>query len=197
MATKKIHAPILSLWLTEDKMVRSELIRSIRRGDLFIYPTDTIYGIGCNALKKKSVEAIKKLKKRDAKKPVSVIAPSKAWIRTHFRVSFPAYLKKIPGPFTLLLPKKKKGFLQAVSANENVGVRIPEHVFTALVQEANVPFVTTSVNLSGDPPIRNVDEIPPSFHQGVHWIIDDGPLNGKPSTLIDLSGKKPLVIKRK
>lgn len=179
--------------LPEDK---KKLIQEIREGKLFIYPTDTIYGIGCNALNTASVKKIRTLKKRDGKKSLSVIAPSKKWIREHFHVSPISYLKKIPGPYTLLLPKKHKGFLKNISLNDLVGVRIPKHAFTTLVQEAGIPFVTTSVNVSGQPHAKKIAEVPAPMRRGVHRIVDVGPLTGKPSTLIDLSNEKPVVMRR-
>lgn len=187
---KKIHLTDLG---PEEK---KKLIQEIKDGKLFIYPTDTIYGIGCNALNAASVKKIRQLKKRDGKKSLSVIAPSKKWIREHFRIAPLHYLKKIPGPYTLLLPKKKKGFLKNASSNDLVGIRIPKHAFTKLVQEAGIPFVTTSVNVSGQPHAKKITDVPSSILRNVNRIVDVGPLTGKPSTLIDLSNKKPVLIRR-
>lgn len=188
------HLPFRAL---EDPLVRAEVLRAIRRGDIFIYPTDTIYGIGCNALKTNAVKKIRALKKRDAGKPFSIIAPTKAWIRAHVRVRHAKFLAKLPGPYTLLLEKKNPLFLRQVSARPALGVRIPAHAFSALVKEADVPFVTTSVNLSGQPSIRCVEDAPPSIAKHVHWILDAGELNNPPSTIYDLTGKKPVKIARK
>ena len=74
-------------------MNETEIIDFIRKGKIFIYPTDTIYGLGCDALNEKSVEKIKEIKKRDKDKPLSVIAPSKKWIfdkKYFFRLLGPA-----------------------------------------------------------------------------------------------------------
>ena len=89
----------------------------IKQGKLFIYPTDTIYGIGCDATNKTAVAKIKKLKARDKDKPLSIIAPSKAWIKEKCIVDTDLD-KYLPGPYTLLLEKKDKNFLSHVSNND-------------------------------------------------------------------------------
>ncbi|MBD3252976.1 threonylcarbamoyl-AMP synthase [Candidatus Pacearchaeota archaeon] len=158
------------------------LIEKIRQGKIFIYPTDTIYGIGCNALNKKSIEKIKVIKKRE-NKPLSVIAPSIEWIKKNLIIDID--LKKyLPGPYTLLLKKKDRDFLKHVSDNELLGVRIPDCDFTELIQKSEVPFITTSVNLSGEPPVKKISEIPLEIKNKIDVIVDVGPLTGKPSTLV-------------
>lgn len=174
---------------------RDEMIQSMREGKIFIYPTDTIYGIGCDARNPAAVKTIKRLKKRDARKPVSIIAPSKGWIRTHLRVRHASFLSKLPGPYTLVWEKKTKNFLSDVSGNSTLGVRMPNHPFLSLVRAARIPFVTTSVNLSGDPPVRSVKEIPPSFARRVAYALDAGRLGGRPSSLYDLTGRSPIRLR--
>jgi len=173
----------------------ADIVKRIKRGDIFIYPTDTIYGIGCNALLPESVMKIRDIKKR-TDKPFSIIAPSKEWIAKNFKVS-KAYLDKLPGPFTYILKPKKKGlFGKEVSKFDTVGVRIPDHKFSKFVARAKVPFITTSVNLSGEEPAVDLDRIAHSILEQVDFIIDDGVLDNKASTVLDLTGDFPKIIRR-
>ena len=92
--------------------------------------------------------------------------------------------KYLPGPYTLILKKKDKNFLSHVSQSETLGVRIPDNDFSKVVEKAGVPFITTSVNLSGEPFAKNINEIKKEILDRVDHIIDVGELNGNPSTLI-------------
>jgi len=161
-----------------------QLITKIKQGKLFIYPTDTIYGLGCNALNKKAVEKIRKIKQRD-NKPLSVIVPSFEWINKNLVVDKNIDLKKyLPGPYTIILKKKNPNFLSWVSDTDSLGIRIPDNDFTKIIQKSNLPFITTSVNLSGQPFLTNLKDLNPEIKKQVDEIINIGILNGKPSTLI-------------
>ena len=163
-------------------------VEEILDGKIFIYPTDTIYGIGCNALDKKSVKKIREIKKRDKNKPLSVIAPSLEWIREHCVVD--VNLKKyLPGPYTLILKKKDPNFLNYVSKTDSLGIRIPDSEFSKSVKKAKIPFITTSVNLSGEPFTVRIKDVPEEIKSRVDVVIDKGELNGKPSKLI-IGGKE-------
>jgi L-threonylcarbamoyladenylate synthase len=172
-------------------MEEKNIISEILAGKIFIYPTDTVYGIGCNALNKESTEKIKDIKRRDAK-PFSVIAPSFKWIADNLivDVDLSSYL---PGPYTIILKKKNKNFLNYVSNSETLGVRIPKKDFTAIIHKSKVPFITTSVNFSGDKPANKISDIPKEILDKVDIVIEAGELSGKPSTLI-VDGR---VIERK
>lgn len=160
----------------------------IKQGKIFIYPTDTIYGLGCDATNEQAVEKIKQIKERDRDKPLSVIAPSLEWIEKNCIID--ADLDKyLPGPYTVILKKKEKNFLNHVSSTDSIGIRIPNCDFTKQIQKAEVPFITTSVNLSGQAFAKNVGEIPEEIKNKVDVVVDTGELNGKPSTLI-LNGKE-------
>ncbi|MFH1977997.1 MAG: L-threonylcarbamoyladenylate synthase [Candidatus Aenigmatarchaeota archaeon] len=167
-----------------------KIIEHVKDGSVFVYPTDTIYGIGCNALEPESVERIRKIKK--SKKPFSVIAPSKTWIKENLEMRQMEYLEKLPGPYTLVL-KKKQNFLNHVSDNNNLGVRIPEHPFTSIIQKAGVPFVTTSVNVTGKSPITSVDGVPKEILNKIDFLVDSGVLDNKPSTIIDLTSEPRII----
>ena len=201
-----------------------DLKSEILAGKVFIYPTDTIYGIGCNALDVEAVGRIKDIKGRDKDKPMSVIAPSIDWIKENCVVpgldiienrdsvqdninspphpklveqnhskaldSVTSYLKKyLPGPYTLILKKKNSDFLKHVASGDSLGVRIPDCDFTVKVQEVGVPFITTSVNLSGEKPASCVKEISAEILNKVDFAFGYGELSGKASTLV-VEGKE-------
>jgi len=120
----------------------------IEAGKIFIYPTDTIYGIGCNALNEEAVNKIREIKNRDKEKPLSIIAPSIEWISENFIITLAEISKYLPGPYTLLLKKKDPNFMNYISNNDRIGIRVPDSKFTEKIQESGFPFVTTSVNIS-------------------------------------------------
>lgn len=173
-------------------MNQQELKKAILAGKIFIYPTDTIYGIGCNAMNKKAVEKIREIKKRD-NKPFSVIAPSIKWIEDNLIVDVD--LKKyLPGAYTIILKKKNPDFLSHVSQTETLGIRIPKSEFCDIIRKTGIPFITTSVNFSGEKPANKISEIPEEIINKVDFVIQaEENLFGKPSTLI-IDGK---IIKRR
>ncbi len=169
-------------------MNQNKIRKAIREGKIFIYPTDTVYGLGCNALDKEAVEKIKEIKGRDKDKPLSVIAPSKNWIKENLIVDLDLD-KYLPGPYTLILKKKDDEFLNHISKNEKLGVRIPDSEFCRKIQKVGKPFITTSVNQSGERPASKIEKISDSIKNKVDCIVDEGKLNGNPSTLI-INGKE-------
>jgi tRNA threonylcarbamoyl adenosine modification protein (Sua5/YciO/YrdC/YwlC family) len=171
-----------------DLMVnRSKIVAEIKQGAVFIYPTDTIYGVGCDATNDVSVRKIRALKGRDAK-PFSVIAPSIDWIHDNCELSdkAKAWLVKLPGPYTLILNLKNSG---AVCAQTNmgmktIGVRIPNHWIASLISDVGKPVITTSVNLAGSPPAGTREQLEKFV---VDFIIYEGDRQGRPSTVVDLT----------
>lgn len=170
-------------------------IESIK-SKILIYPTDTVYGIGCNAENIVLVERLYAIKGRDEKKPFSVIAPGKNWILDNCVVSKETIDKYLPGKYTLILKKKDKKFLEIISRGATLGVRIPANRFSRLVEQAKVPFVTTSANPSGARPPKSLAEMHGEIKDAADIVIDSGILPGIPSTLVDCTGKKEIIIER-
>ena len=169
--------------------MNSHLEKAIKNGRIFIYPTDTVYGIGCDATNHASVRRLRRLKK--SRKPFSVIV-SKEWIRKNcVLASHEKYLKLLPGPYTLILRlKNKKAVAEETNlSSDTIGVRIPKHPFTAQILKSRKPFITTSVNETGEKFITSIEEIPERFKKAA-LVIDVGTLKGKPSTIYDLTGKR-------
>lgn len=165
-------------------------IDAIRRGAVFIHPTDTIYGIGCNALNSSSVRKIRKLKSR-ATNPFSVIAPSLDWVYENCVVTREAeeWLSKLPGPYTLIL-KLKNASCVAREVNPGfmtLGIRIPSHWIRKIVAEAVIPVVTTSVNKANEDYMTSLEDLEPSIKSGVDFALYEGKKEGKPSKIIDLT----------
>lgn len=162
---------------------------------VILYPTDTLYGIGGNALKKNVVERIRKVKRREGKKPLSTAVGSLSMLLHFFEVSDEqmGYLTRyLPGPYTFLLkPKKPMPVSEGL-----VGVRVPEHIFTTrLIREVGFPIVSTSANMSGEPPPTRVEEIKKEILEKVDLVIDAGPTKYKEgSTVVDLLNKK--IVRR-
>lgn len=177
------------------KSAGKDLIEKMQEGAVFIYPTDTIYGIGCNACNKGAVARVREIKQR-AEKPFSVIAPSKQWIFDNCVVSEKAinWIDKLPGPYTLILRTRNSAVADNVNSGlETLGVRIPEHWFTEAVKMANVPFVTTSVNAAGHDYMTSLEDIDPEIKSKVDYIFYDGKKEGKPSKIVDLTANEKVI----
>jgi tRNA threonylcarbamoyl adenosine modification protein (Sua5/YciO/YrdC/YwlC family) len=174
------------------------LLRELKRS-VFIYPTDTIYGIGCNALDEPLVRRIRELKRR-YDLPFSIIAPSKEWIRQHCVIDARGeeWLKRLPGPYTLILRLKDGNPLSdAVNMGlGTVGVRIPDHWFSLVVAELGFPVVTTSANLAGEDYMRSLDDLNPIIKKNVEHIFYEGELTGRPSTIVRLDKAEMEVRER-
>lgn len=182
----------------KDKELRKWIIHSIRNGSIIIYPTDTIYGIGCDVSNTKAVKEIRKAKKRDI--PFSIIVPSISWIDKHLIIpsGSKALIKKsLPGAFTFILKIKNKKALpeMAISSSNTVGVRIPDNYFSKVMRKEKILLVTTSVNIHGKEPVREIKNVPKSITKIVDIAIDAGSLKNPPSSVIDLTSKKPNVIR--
>ncbi|MBI2112098.1 threonylcarbamoyl-AMP synthase [Candidatus Woesearchaeota archaeon] len=174
---------------TEVFMRKNEIVAKIKEGAIFVYPTDTIYGIGCNALLEKSVSRIREIKER-ATNPFSVWAPTIKWIKDICSEPHCKELaSKLPGPYTFIIRLKKKGVV-AKSVNlgsETLGVRYPNHWFGKIIEEANVPIVTTSVNKAGNPFMTDLKNMDKDVEQNVDFIIFEGEKEARPSKIINLA----------
>ena len=173
------------------KTILKELPKSI-----FIYPTDTIYGLGCNALDEKLVAKIRRLKRTDH--PFPIIVPNKEWIYENCVVTAEAeeWIRKLPGPYTLLLKLKNK---KAVAPNVHnydmkgdvvVGVRMPNSWFLVASYTLKLPIVTTSANIAGSDFMTSLEDLDTSIRNAVDYVFYEGIKHGSPSTMVHLEGEK-------
>ncbi|MBU1135640.1 MAG: threonylcarbamoyl-AMP synthase [Nanoarchaeota archaeon] len=183
----------LEITLEVAMTAKKEILEKMKNGDVFIHPTDTVYGIGCDATNPSSVQRIKDIKK--SRHPLSVIAPSMQWIRKNLIVNHDEFLNKFPGPYTLIMKKNDPEAMPWISKNDKIGVRMPDHLITDLIKEFGKPFITTSLNISGKPVIKNLKDLTKNMVDCVDVIINAGILKGRPSTVYDLSGPKIVKIR--
>ena len=165
------------------------MIDSMIKGAVFIHPTDTIYGIGCNAELSNAVRKVRQLKARSSN-PFSVIAPSLEWINKNCVVTKEAeeWLEKLPGPYTLILKLKNNCVAKEVNPSLNtLGIRIPNHWIRNLVSEAEIPVVTTSVNRANEDYMTSLEDLDPAIKGGIDFVLYEGKKESKPSKIIDLT----------
>lgn len=180
-------------------MNKEKYIDLILDGKIFIYPTDTIYGMGSIATNNESILKIRKAKDR-MKTPFSIIAPSKKWIYNNCEINEldEKWISKLPGPYTLIFKLKKKNNL-AESVNptaDTIGVRMPNNWFLPIVREIGKPLITTSANVHNEDCMTSLEDLSPRIKKAVDFLIYEGKIIGKPSTIVDLTGDKEKIINR-
>lgn len=177
-----------------------ETSQMVKKGGLVIFPTDTVYGLGCDPF---NVEAVKRIfaVKGERKKPLPVLASdidSVIKIVHLHENAFKVAMKFWPGPLTLILSKKSTLPDVVTCKLDTVGVRIPQlDIAIQLIRLSGGLLVGTSANKTGEKPARNVSEITEKLGKEVDIILDGGPtLFGKPSTIVDLTVKKPKILRK-
>lgn len=175
------------------------LIDKMLKGAVFIHPTDTIYGLGCDATNSEAVSKLREIKSRFTR-PFSIIAPSKNWIRENCEVNEKAeeWLNKLPGPYTLILNLKNKNAITKEVNNDldTVGIRMIDHWFQNASLNSKKPIVTTSANHVGENFMTSLDNLNSEIKAKVDFAIYEGEKTGRPSTIIDLT-KAPEEIEER
>lgn len=172
---------------------------ALRADGVVVYPTDTVYGIGCRIGSPAAIAAVYRAKGRQRRKPASFICRDLQQISRYAVLSDASYrLAKqlLPGPYTLVLPASPACPKPIQSAHRAVGVRIPASAVTAaLVAALDEPLISTSANLSGQGTPVDAAAIERTFGPAVQLVLDAGPLSGEPSTVLDLTEAEPKVVR--
>ncbi|GAB4296596.1 MAG: L-threonylcarbamoyladenylate synthase [Ignavibacteriaceae bacterium] len=175
----------------------NKAVEVLRKGGVIIYPTDTVYGLGCDISNKKALERIFSIKNET--KLFSFVCADLKDIAKYAKVSDYAYRTMkhlLPGPYTFILPASKMVPKKLWSKRKTVGIRVPNHAVTIrLVRELGSPIISTSTtNRKGDVIIDPL-EIKSIFENQVDLMLASGNLSGTPSSVIDLSSEAPEVIR--
>lgn len=174
--------------------MKNNLINALREKKIVGFPTDTVYGIGC-IIDKECVKRLMELKKSAGNKPFSIFIPDVSWL-SMLNVLIPDYAKNLVkdmrGPLTIVFKILDDKF-DFISKNGKIGVRIPDDDFLCdVLKELKEPIVATSANISGFAPPISSEEIDIS----VDFFIKGESKRGIPSTVIDISGEKPVILRK-
>lgn len=178
--------------------------RVLEEGGVIVFPTDTIYGLGANALEENAILKIYKIKQRDINKPISVLVRDIQMARKIACIDSRAeeILKKIwPASITVILRKKDIIPYVLTGGEENVALRISENEFIRkLFEKIDFPLTATSANLAGEPNLLKSEDIRQKFADTGYapdLFVDEGDLENRlPSTIIDLTDvKNPRLVR--
>lgn len=172
-----------------------ELVAALRAGELVVIPTDTVYGLACRPDDEEAVRALSALKGRSPEQPIALVA-----------ADVDAVVELIPelssgllltGPLTIVVPNPARRLPWLTgAAPDTIGVRIPAVAGQAaeLMQRVGV-VAATSANLHGGVDPRRIEDVPEEMLDGVAAFLDGGELPGTPSTVLDLTGVEPRVLR--
>jgi tRNA threonylcarbamoyl adenosine modification protein (Sua5/YciO/YrdC/YwlC family) len=177
----------------------NKAVKILKEGGVIIYPTDTVYGIGCDIFNKEALERIFTIKNDGITKLFSFVCSDLKDIAKYAKVSDYAYRTMkhlLPGPYTFILPAARQVPKKLWSKRKTVGIRVPKHpIALKLAIELGNPIVSTSTtNRKGELILDPVD-IKRIFNNQVDLMLGQGGLSGKPSSIIDLSQETPEIIR--
>src|SRR6056297_358379 len=166
---------------------------AIDAGELVVYPTETVYGLGAAALEPDAVERVFEVKGRDRSKPLSFAVPSVPSALQYVRATererrFMATF--LPGPVTVLCQRRESVPETLTAGHDRVGVRVPDHPLALrLCERAGTPITATSANVSGRPSVRELADLDPEIREAAAVVLDGGETDGTESTVVDVSSE--------
>lgn len=184
---------------TPQKRYIDKAVEVLKAGGIIIYPTDTVYGIGCDIYQKDALDRIFAIKNETNTKLYSFICPDFKDISKYAKVSDSAYRSMkhlLPGPYTFVLPAAKEVPKKLWTKRKTVGIRIPKHeIAITIAKELGNPIVSTSVTTRLGDVLTDPDEIKAIFDHSVDLMLSSGVITQKLSSVVDLSGDVPEIIR--
>ena len=169
---------------------------AIRSGGLVVYPTETVYGVGADALGPDAVDAVFDAKRRDREKPLSFAFPDSERAIEHLHVGDTerAFVAEfLPGPVTVVCEKRDTVPDVLTGGRDRVGVRVPDHDVALALLERVAPLTATSANVSGRPSVTDPADLGDDFQGAVDVVLDAGETaGGTASTVVDVGRNEML-----
>ena len=181
-----------------------EVVKCLQKGGVIIYPTDTVYGIGCDILSHKAAERIKKMKDTKKKKmEFSFVCSDLSQLSDYAsQVDTPIYkMMRIafPGPFTFILKASRQVPKLFETKKNTIGIRVPDNsIVQAIVRKLGNPLLSTSLHDSNEITdyMTDAEDIEEKYRKLVDMVVDGGPGGNVPSTIIDCTGDEPVLIRQ-
>ena len=172
----------------------------LRQGGIVVSPTDTVYGLTCGITHHEAIKRIYKLKDMDPKKPLSILVGDMPMVGRYAKgVSTPAFrlLKRVlPGPYTFIFEATSEVPKIMLRKRRTIGIRMPDNpIVLALLEEMGEPLLSSSIRDPEHEFVNDPEEIEQSLGRDVEMVIDGGILLPVPSTIVDLSGDEPVLLR--
>ena len=181
------------------EQILSKAIYALSKGQVIVYPTDTLYGLGADIYNKNAVKHVFKIKNRPLRLPISVAV---SCIEDLEKIAFVNDKTKkiidtfLPGKLTIILKKKKTVPSIITSGRENIAIRMPYNIKALEILSDFGPLTCTSANIHGKTTPTNLNDIQMQFKEyDISIYINDGELKGIASSIVDLTSKKPLILR--
>jgi len=183
----------------QERLIK-QVVDCLKRGGVIVYPTDTIYGLGCDIFNRKGIKKIYQIKQRDARKPFSFICSDLAEVANYAQISnfaFKIMKRYLPGQFTFVVEATRIVPDALITKQKTVGIRIPANpIVQAIVRELGHPLVTTSANLSGAETPQDPQEIENELGRMVDMVVDGGILMSEGSSVISLLDDRIEILRQ-
>ncbi|HQV05346.1 MAG: L-threonylcarbamoyladenylate synthase [Chitinophagaceae bacterium] len=179
-----------------------QLVHSLENGGILIYPTDTVYGLGCDILQPKAVEKICRIKQIDPKKAMlsfvcSDLSHLSDYTKPISNQAFRVLKEYLPGPFTFILPASKLVPKLLQSKKNTIGLRIPQNrIALDIVHALGRPILSTSLPGEMVEDYTDPEVMYANFQNEVDFVVDGGIGDTTPSTIVDLTGETPQIIRQ-
>jgi len=185
----------------QPRLIRT-VVECLQRGGIIIYPTDTIYGLGCDILQQKAVEKVCRIKNVDPKKAqLSFICSDLSHLSEYAKqipnTTYRLLKEYLPGPYTFILPASKMVPKILQSKKDTIGLRIPDNkIAAAIVEELGRPILSASLPGEMVEDYTDPEVMHENFIKQADIIVDGGIGGTIPSTVIDCTGDEPILIRK-
>lgn len=181
----------------EPRKIR-KAVEALASGEVIAYPTDTVYGLGCDLMNKKAVDSLYAIKGMPRSQQLAFVCRDIAEVATYAVLHDAEYRilrQYLPGPYCFILPATREVPRIVQTPRKNVGVRVPNHaVALALVRELGHPIISSTAARPGQEPHVDPKELDLEF-PGLALVLDGGPGGTLPTTVIDLTTHSPVIVR--
>lgn len=178
-----------------------KIVKEIKKGNLVIIPTDTVYGISADMNNEKAIEKVFEAKKRDKNKPLILLVSNLEMLKKYVKKISPLEEKIIkkymPGRLTMLFLKNEKVSDLVTAGSFFVGIRIPDDLnLIKIINKVGNPIISTSANISGENTVTNVKNIDKKLLKYVSYVEDAGIIESFPSTVIKVEDDEIIILRK-
>ena len=181
-------------------MLNEEILKTLEEGKLIIIPTDTVYGISCDATNIEAIKKVNEAKKRKETKPLLILVSDIEMLKKYTQDITPLeeklMHKYMPGKLTMLFKKNDLLSDELTAGSPYIAIRIPEfEELLALIKKFNKPIVSTSANITGSDVVASLENLENDLKEKIDYIYDIGILNTTPSTLLKVEKEKIIILR--